>query len=281
MADEYDPLDPPTYNAADEAYDPAEHDDQGEGATGDGDDHGDDESDYDPSSYNYDNRDENATPASVNSSQQQTATDSVQAPPTKAKTRAGFIVDESDDEKEDEGVSARLPQGEPTGAHSGSGAVAASEAQDISLHSAPQDTVASSTSLNGSTTVPVPASISPVPESTPQHSFASQGKVISSAPQATSTPQPPTDQAPNAANPVQSRVSTSLPTRLPHDKVGQLEDRIKDDPKGDANAWASLIDHYREKGQYDFARSVFERFFQAFPYAVRYLSFFLFSLIYG
>jgi hypothetical protein len=65
-----------------------------------------------------------------------------------------------------------------------------------------------------------------------------------------------------------AQAPTSLPARLPHDKVGQLEDRIKDDPKGDATAWASLIDHYREKGQHDFARNVYERFLKVFPYAV-------------
>jgi hypothetical protein len=72
-----------------------------------------------------------------------------------------------------------------------------------------------------------------------------------------------------AAGGIPAQAPTSLPARLPHDKVGQLEDRIKDDPKGDANAWISLIEHYLEKGQHEFARNVYQRFFKVFPYAVR------------
>jgi cleavage stimulation factor subunit 3 len=60
----------------------------------------------------------------------------------------------------------------------------------------------------------------------------------------------------------------ALPARLPHDKVGQLEDRIKDDPKGDVDAWLALIQHYVDKEQYSTARDVYTRFFEVFPTAV-------------
>ncbi|KAF2716206.1 Suf-domain-containing protein [Polychaeton citri CBS 116435] len=56
-----------------------------------------------------------------------------------------------------------------------------------------------------------------------------------------------------------------VPSRLPHDKVGQLEDRIQQDPRADTDAWLSLIAHYREKGQLDQARKTYERLLEVFP----------------
>lgn len=56
--------------------------------------------------------------------------------------------------------------------------------------------------------------------------------------------------------------------RLPQDVVGQLEDRIADDPKGDVDAWLGLIDEYKRKGKFDDARATYERFFVVFPTAV-------------
>jgi cleavage stimulation factor subunit 3 len=62
---------------------------------------------------------------------------------------------------------------------------------------------------------------------------------------------------------------TSLPkARLPHDRVGILEDRIKEDPRGDLDAWLSLISEHRKRNKLDDARVVYERFFKVFPSAV-------------
>ena len=69
--------------------------------------------------------------------------------------------------------------------------------------------------------------------------------------------------------------TSSLPkARLPHDTIGILEDRIKEDSRGDMDAWLNLIAEYRKRGKVDEARSVYERFFNVFPAAVRscYLS---------
>lgn len=57
--------------------------------------------------------------------------------------------------------------------------------------------------------------------------------------------------------------------RLPQDVVGQFEDRIAEDPKGDIDAWLGLIEEYKRKGKFDDARSVYERFLAVFPTAVR------------
>lgn len=55
--------------------------------------------------------------------------------------------------------------------------------------------------------------------------------------------------------------------RLPHDRIGILEDRIQEDPRGDMDAWLSLIDEFRKRGKLDEARATYERFFVMFPAA--------------
>ena len=56
--------------------------------------------------------------------------------------------------------------------------------------------------------------------------------------------------------------------RLPHDKIGLLEDRIKEDERGDMDAWLNLISEHRKRGKLEDARKVYERFFAVFPSAV-------------
>lgn len=68
--------------------------------------------------------------------------------------------------------------------------------------------------------------------------------------------------------------ATSLPkARLPHDRIGILEDRIKEDPRGDMDAWLSLINEHRRRNKLDDARSTYDRFFKVFPSAVRVLEY--------
>lgn len=63
--------------------------------------------------------------------------------------------------------------------------------------------------------------------------------------------------------------SIAIPkVRLPHDRVGILEDRIKEDPKGDLEAWQNLIGEHRKRGKIEDARKVYERFLAVFPSAV-------------
>ena len=56
--------------------------------------------------------------------------------------------------------------------------------------------------------------------------------------------------------------------RLPHDTIGILEDRIKEDPRGDLQAWLHLINEHKKRGKIDDARNVYERFLAIFPSAV-------------
>lgn len=67
-----------------------------------------------------------------------------------------------------------------------------------------------------------------------------------------------------AANP-----SVAAPkVRLPHDRIGILEDRIKEDPRGDLDAWLNLIGEHRKRGKLEDARKAYERFLAVFPSCV-------------
>ncbi|TVY80631.1 mRNA 3'-end-processing protein rna14 [Lachnellula suecica] len=55
--------------------------------------------------------------------------------------------------------------------------------------------------------------------------------------------------------------------RLPNDRTGILEDRIKEDPRGELDSWLALINEYRSRNKLDEARAAYERFFKVFPQA--------------
>ena len=72
-----------------------------------------------------------------------------------------------------------------------------------------------------------------------------------------------------SSHPVLGPTNAALPKpRLPHDKLGMLEDRIKDDPRGDIDAWLGLIDEHKKRAKLEDARSTFERFLAVYPFAV-------------
>jgi cleavage stimulation factor subunit 3 len=90
----------------------------------------------------------------------------------------------------------------------------------------------------------------------------------------------------DAVNTASARSSTlpatpataSLPkARLPQDRVGILEDRIAEDPRGDIEAWLNLIEDHRRRHKIDDARALYNRFFKVFPTAVSH--FMLFPII--
>lgn len=67
----------------------------------------------------------------------------------------------------------------------------------------------------------------------------------------------------------QVSVSAALPkSRLANDVVGILEDRIKDDPRGDIPAWLELIEELKSRNKTDEVRQTYNRFFEIFPLAV-------------
>lgn len=76
-------------------------------------------------------------------------------------------------------------------------------------------------------------------------------------------------QSASGSIPTTPTVPTPSRGRLPHDRVGILEDRIQADPRGDVEAWLELMNEHRSRNKIDNAREVYERFFKVFPGAVR------------
>lgn len=248
---------------------------------------GDDDDDYDPSSFDIGGD----APA------EQASADAAKHEAPKQKTIGGFLVEDEDEEED----AAQPPPSQLNGiegAQSGLGAAAVAQAQDVPpVASEPsQDLAAQTAGLNGpaqpsvvsasptpsnvSTTAPSFQPPAPAPQSAPAEPLAEQqGKqelqqqanteaAASVSQSVAPTPQPP--QTATVAPQSNANVPAAPTTaRLPHDKVGQLEDRIKEDPRADTEAWMSLIAHYKERSQYDQMRSVYDRFFSVFPDAVR------------
>lgn len=60
--------------------------------------------------------------------------------------------------------------------------------------------------------------------------------------------------------------SAALPkTRLAHDVVGILEDRIKDDPRGDTEAYLELISELKSRNKQDEVRTIYDQYLKTFP----------------
>lgn len=75
---------------------------------------------------------------------------------------------------------------------------------------------------------------------------------------------------PSTANgAVNSSTAVVTSARLPHDRVGMLEDRIAEDPKGDTEAWFALVDEHKRRNKMTEVRNTYERFLALFPTAVR------------
>ncbi|KAK5162552.1 hypothetical protein LTR04_003432 [Oleoguttula sp. CCFEE 6159] len=186
-------------------------------------------------------------------------TESVKQP----RTVGGFIVDGDDDEDEStllkpqvagshgllnvSGENLQTPQRTPS---------QMSNKTDVSIIKTAQEAGVSGVAPTGATdTVPHLSTVLPdagassaqQPTVKPSETISAPVRVNGSAP---ATP------------------STMLPkTRLPHDRVGILEDRIAEDPRGDMDAWRSLISEHRKRSKWDEARAVYERFFKVFPSA--------------
>jgi cleavage stimulation factor subunit 3 len=67
---------------------------------------------------------------------------------------------------------------------------------------------------------------------------------------------------------VTSATMSPTKTRNPLDVLGTLEDRVKEDPRGDMDAWLALIADHRRRNKFDDLRGVYNRFLEIFPQAV-------------
>ncbi|CAG7989791.1 unnamed protein product [Penicillium olsonii] len=79
--------------------------------------------------------------------------------------------------------------------------------------------------------------------------------------------QPANMQNSTAPTPVPDSDSPSAQGRLAHDRVGILQDRIEQDPRGDIPAWLELIAEHRSRNRLDGARETYESFLKVFPMA--------------
>lgn len=174
-------------------------------------------------------------------------------PAQRSRTIGGFIEEDDDDESEEENnisqgtngalaVASPVPQqqtAQPSVTHTLAQA-------NVHVYNPPKDSGTPDVVANGAAD---PVSNLPAPRSS-SHSGATAA-----------------DTKPNASL---TTTQAAVPKpRLPQDRIGQLEDRVKDDPKGDVNAWLELIAHHRSKNRLDDARAVYARFFEVFPTAVR------------
>ena len=251
-----------------------------------------DEDDYDPSSFLPD--DNNATPQvptidqvapptpalesiptsadgsqapSRTASRMSNAQDTPAQPSTKPVTVGGFI--EEDGEEDDNTLqepqaaganglvavaSAKSPSQAPPGSVSQTPVPT-----NVHVYNTPQNTTGVPDIVpNGAA-----QSVSNPPVSVPQYDGTAEGKA----------PENPVSQPVKAAPEPKAPASASITlpkARLPHDVVGQFEDRIKEDPKGDIDAWFGLIRHLRSKNKLDDVRQVYSRFFEVFPTTVSF-----------
>lgn len=179
------------------------------------------------------------------------------------KTIGGFVVeDEDEDDKGDTDY-------EPPAVLGAEGADTA--AQQPLSGNANQATSTPDVSFNE--TAQHPASSKNVPNNSYSPS-ASKNDV--SVPAAAAAPGQPVDgsqqlqpENQESAAPTPTPEPSSAPRgRLPHDRVGILEDRIQEDPRGDTAAWMELISEHRSRNRIDNAREAYERFLKVFPFAV-------------
>lgn len=187
--------------------------------------------------------------------------------PAKQPRTIGGFVDESEDEEEEPVAAPKMaapallrasevaetPQRSVTNTPNNT-----LPTPDVQLHSA-QDQGASSVSASVAVNEPAPSIASvPVNGSTPVPDATKPADLLTIDParQATASVTP-------------APASASLPrARLPQDRIGILNDRIQEDPRGDIEAWLSLIEEQRKRHKHDEARDVFNRFLEQFPTAV-------------
>jgi cleavage stimulation factor subunit 3 len=160
------------------------------------------------------------------------------------RTVGGFVVDEDDDEEE----------GETSGLNGSLGTTSSPKAAQAA------DNTFSTSEL-------------PIEKATQDAGLAAPLTVSSAValPLSTSHRSSLASNASASGTPLNFSAESSFPlpkTRLPQDKVGILEDRIMEDPRGDIDAWLSLISEHRSRNKLDDARAVYERFFKVFPSAV-------------
>ena len=118
---------------------------------------------------------------------------------------------------------------------------------------------------------PVPAPQPSVPRSPLQHSAAAKQATVTPS---IADPAPEVNAAAAAADELENgnagppSVPAAAVSPVAIDRITQLEDRVRDDPRGAMDAWLALIAEYRSKNNIEQSRQIYDRFLGVFPQAV-------------
>jgi cleavage stimulation factor subunit 3 len=241
-----------------------------------------DEEDYDPSNLTYGTgstsqpADVNAllSPAAIDLSTNPSRTVSAASNVGSAgvrtrqpRTVGGFVIDDDDEDEitfshpSVEVANGMMSAENGTSHLQGQGRTLSqvhSPTSDVAIHNAAQQKMASPVVSNGAAENLPSVNVN---ASHPPGASATDG-VDPRSSHAVPVPQ-------NAPTPDEHARATSLPkSRLPQDRVGIMEDRIAEDPRGDIEAWLTLIGEHRRRNKLDEARAVYDRFLKVFPSSV-------------
>jgi cleavage stimulation factor subunit 3 len=209
-----------------------------------------------PDDDTYDPLSPPPVPAAVLNTAQIDSRSSSRASARRPRAIGGFLADDSDED--DLELPTNISQStSSTNVHlqpqTGDGAGRAVSRSPLHISSTPQEPNSAQV-INAPVTVPV-ASVAATTALNRGDQHAIQNVSIQES--------TPMSSAANAA------AGLNVPkARLPLDRVGILEDRIKEDPRGDIDAWLSLISEHRKRNKIEDARAVYDRFFKVFPSAV-------------
>jgi cleavage stimulation factor subunit 3 len=188
------------------------------------------------------------------------------------RTKGGFVVDDDDDEDDEEDtrdildVYETLDESEADAKASASGPQSllnSSSTAPVPLHDAVQTPVLANTVSNSAPGV-LPPSVT-----VPSSDVVAQSRNAVTPLQIAPTLQ--TNVVPIPDNVNAAPTSAAPKARLAHDTIGILEDRIKEDPRGDLAAWLELIDELKRRNKKEEVRRTYDNFFNVFPLAVSYV----------
>ena len=202
-----------------------------------------------------------------------TAGDIVQYPTSKAsaqtqpRLKGGFVIEDEDEEVEEDEVKDGDVYDSADGMETPiTAAVAApqnslnsTDSPHVSIQGGVRASQRASSISNGASHVVSSSTAVPNGDALPRDSTATPAHSL------------PNNQVKTVQTPSNAGIPASAfpKARLAHDTIGILEDRIKEDPRGDLEAWISLLSELRSRNKKDEVRRVYDRFFKQFPLAVR------------
>jgi cleavage stimulation factor subunit 3 len=181
------------------------------------------------------------------------------APASAPRMRGGFEVDDDEDAEEVDAGKDEVDVYDPTVGFD-------VDAPTPAHVQTPVDrTTQSPERDNGSTPLPVQTSGSLDGPSSSDPVIGAVPTAVTADPPIQSALPPQTRPTPSLSD-VNGSVAPAISrTRLAHDVIGILEDRIKDDPRGDIEAYLELIEELKSRNKEDEVRKVYEDYLQVFP----------------